>query len=204
MPPKTPLFDTEQYFEEHRDPIIPGIGVFVLYIVGSAILVYLIIQLLIDHSRNVPPAAIDALNGMIVTLTIFAIPVALVSLLLVAGLMHFWVTDRETYGSFGAALAVAAWSYAPEVLSLPVEYALAWLHFRGRTFDASDPEQFTAQADALMAGMDLSGILVSLVVVGWSVIILTRGIAATHDVDPNKALTPALIIGVVSFALRFI
>ena len=204
MPPNTPLFNPEQYFEKHRDPVLHGLGVFALYVVGSVVLVYLVIQLLIDHSRNVPPAAISALNNMVLALTAFTIPVAIVSLLLVAGVMHFWVSDRETHGSFGAALGVAAWSYAPEVLSLPVEYILARLHFRGRTFDASDPEQFTAQADAMLAGMNLSGIVVSLIVVGWSVIILTRGIATTHGVDPDKALVPALIIGIVSFILQVI
>lgn len=201
MPSKTPLARPREYFDQHPDPLLPGLGVWVLYVIGTLVSLYALIRLLLAHSVNVPDAAVGALYDLLVGTAILTIPLSIVALLVVAGIMHYWCKSGHL-DSFGAALAVAGWSYAPEIIAIPINYLIAFIQFRGRTFDASDPQQFTGQFEALQTTSTIPDIVIALVVVGWSVYILAWGISSTHEVEIDEALVPALIIGVGSLLLR--
>ncbi len=201
MPSNTPLMHPQSYFREQQDTALHGVGVFALHVVGMIVMIYALKELLLAHSTNVPDAAVRAMNDVIVGTVLLSIPIAIVSLLVVAGFMHWWCRS-DYHDSYLAAVGVAAWSYAPDLLAVPANYALAWFQFRGRTFDAADPEQFTAELEALQASGGIGDLLLALIVVAWSVYILAFGIAATHDVDVDESLTPALIVGFVSLILR--
>lgn len=201
MAPRTPLLHPREYFEHRSDALVTGSVVFALHVIGSVLLLLALIYTLLGRAEGLPPEAWDAVWGVVPPFLLFFVAVAVGSLLLVAAVMHFVVGGD---GSYGDAVAVAGWSYAPELLSIPVDYLIAQYRLAGVSFDGSDPARFTAELEALEEPTGIGDALLALIVVGWSVHILAKGTAGSHGVDVGKAIAPALLIGVVSFVLRFV
>lgn len=174
MAPITPLFRPREYFEDNPRAFNGGMGVFTLYI-GV-----LIFGLLLGKDT-----AIFSLVGL------FTIASLVISLLGIAYVMHKLVGGDDTAGSYRDAAGIAGWAFAPDVLVVLGHVLLtAWLY--GSAID---------YVDALNGSASTTGIVFSIVGVGWSVYIMAQGLRGTHDVGVKTALTPALVIGSISLIL---
>lgn len=109
----------------------------------------------------------------------------------IALVLHKFVGGSDTEGSFKGAVAVAGWSYAPDLLVRFVELPLALWIF----------EVEVEGADLIDGMAGVFGIGFAVLIVVWSVYILTKGIVGTHDVRVKTALIPALLIGGISLVL---
>lgn len=205
MAPRTPLYRPREYFERHPDPIVPWLGAFGVYLAASAVFSYAVVRLFFSRIENLPPEgrrALDrALPEAMGRILVILLVVALVSLLVVAAVVHL-LSGGSGDGSFADAAAVAGWAYAPDALSLPVKYAVAWYHVRDVTLDGSDPAALAARAEQVEALTGPVDALLALVVVGWSVYVLAYGVAGTHDLDVSETAGAAVLVGIGSLLLR--
>lgn len=205
MSPSTPLLRPLAYFEARSDPLGPSLAVFGGYVLGMVVFIWAILRLFIAQIENLPPEGQQAFSRVFPQVLgsfvgIFVV-VSLIGLAVVAAIMHYGSGGSETAGSYGDAIAVAGWAYAPNLLALPVQYLLAWFHVRSLTLDGSDPRMLAAQVEAIQQPTGGAEILVTLVVVIWSVYILARGTAGTHEVDDARTILPALLVGAGSFVM---
>lgn len=205
MPPRTPLLKPHEYFTTTERPLETGVGVLVLHYVADMVVLFLVVQLVVRQATGLPSGAVDQLTRFLVITTFLAILIYAVAWVIVAGVMHVWVSSADgSDAQFTDALAVAGWAYAPEVLTAPLALGVVWNNIRGLSLDASDPERLSEQVEAAesLAG-DPLGLLLLLFVTAWSVYILARGVAGTHDVPVGTALGPALVVGLGSLILAF-
>ncbi|TYL40231.1 YIP1 family protein [Natronococcus pandeyae] len=205
MAPQSPLVSPAEYFEqEPHNPHTAGLVVFIGYLVVSIAMFALLVNVIFGQVENAPPEfdrAVDqAVSEIIVPMTFFLVLISVLALLVIAALMHYLSGGSRTAGSFGNAVAVAGWAYAPNLLTLPLSYAHARYEIQQQTFDGSDPQTLERQLEmAQLDGTGLVPFLLLVVTVGWSVYILAYGTAATHDVDLSDALLPAAIVGIGAF-----
>lgn len=202
MVPKTPLVHPQRYFEAHLDPLIPGLSVFALNYIGAILLLYAVIRLLLARTENVPPQLVGAFRDILITTVVIGAIVALIGLLVVAAIMHYLGGGADAESSFTDTVSVAAWSYAPELISVPIMYLVARIQLAEFALDATDPQRFINDVEAIEGATGVPGILVSLGVVAWSVFILAKGTAGVHAVDLQRTILPALLIGIGSLVLR--
>lgn len=202
MSPKTPLLDPADYFRDRLDPFMPGAGVFVLYVVVELALAYLLVQFMLDRVTGLSPGERSMVRSELSNIFVAAILVAVVAWFVVAVVMHFGVGGPETRGSFGDAMGVAGWAYAPEIVTAIPIYLYARHRIAGLDLDTSDPQAFQAEVESL-AGGTADGVLVLLLlaVTVWSVYILAKGVSETHDVSLSRATLPAVVVGIGSFVL---
>ena len=202
MAPKTPLLDPHTYFDAYRDPFIAGMAVWLAHVIGWMIAIFAILRLFISRIEGLPPGAgREVYREFVPMVFLFAI-LAVLALLVVAGIMHTLSRYAGGTGSFGDALAVAGWSYAPDLIELPITYLAAWWQMRDMRLDASEPQQFLPEVEAAIEPTGGLMILTSLGVVVWSVYILAKGTAATHELPVGKTIWPALLIGFGAFVFR--
>lgn len=205
MSPSTPLLNPHEYFADRDDPFSTGLLVFVLHAVVDVLAVIVIVRLLFAQLENPPRGLQSELTRMLVTVVFVAAIVYVLAWLLVAAVMHVLSGGSSTAGSYGDALGVAGWAYAPEVLTAPATLAFAWYQLTQLRLDGSDPARLAAEIEALeSATLHPISISILLVVTAWSVYILATGVAATHDVSVDKTLLPAALIGIGSFLLAFV
>ena len=201
MPPSVPLLHPREYFERHPSPLLSGLGVFTLHAIGLVVMLYAAVSLLLGRIENAPAGLERAMYDVLGTVALFTLVLAVVVLLVVAAIMHILVGGGQTAGTFGNAVAVAGWSYAPNALAVPVNYLLMRRAIGRLSFDGSDPAVLEAQMETAQDPSGVGSMLVSLLVIAWSVYILAEGVAGTHDVDVSKAAGPALLIGVGAFLM---
>lgn len=199
-----PLLRPEAYFDRHPNPLPAGLGVFALHVVGTIVLVYAAVSLLLARIENAPAALESAMYDAMGTVVVISLVIFVVALLVVAGIMHHLVGGSDTDGTFGDAIAVAGWSYSPEVVSLPVDYLLMRREFDRLSFDGSDPAVLQSQLEAAQDPTGLGSTIVLLLTVAWSVYILAKGTAGTHDVDVRTALGPAVVVSLGSLVLALL
>lgn len=208
MPPRSPLVSPYEYFDTRPDPLAAGLGVFGLYVLGTAAFIYAVLQLFVGQIDNLPPDGQRALSRVIPevfgTFVGFFVVLSVVAVLLVAAIMHYAIGGPETAGSFADAVAVAGWAYAPDVLALPVRYLLAWSHAQSLSLDGSDPAVLAAQVEAAQQPSGGAEILVTLAVIAWSVYILARGTAGTHAVDDARTMVPAVLVGLGALVMSLV
>lgn len=201
MAPKTPFLHPKRYFDQNRDALTPGLAVFAVYIIGTAVTLYAIVNLLFNQAADIPPEAREALNRILPSTLVILFITAIIALLLIAFIMHVF-NSADAAGRFTDAIAVAGWAYAPNILALPITYLETHSEIRQMSLDGSNPEVFQSQLEAVQnSGSSLLSIIVLLCVCAWSVYILAYGVAATHDTSVDKAIFPALIVGVGAFLL---
>lgn len=200
MPPSHPLVRARAYFEHRDDSILPGLGVFALYVVGTGLLVSVILIWTFDQVAAGGEVSGPGLDAVVAVLVFSLLVTAVVSILVVAAIMHFVGGAGE--GRFEDAVAVAGWAYAPNVLALPVDYVLVQAELRGIT--ATDAVALRNELQAARSTLGVEETLVLLAVTGWSVYILARGIQGTHDTELQDALTAAAIVGAGSVVLTFV
>lgn len=203
MPPWTPLRHQRKYFENRSEVLLPGLGIVVLYGVATGILMWAIMNQLLEQMENVPRSVTSGMNEIASTAVVLHLVTLAISLLVIAAFMHYSADGIDTNGSFEDAVAVAGWAYAPNLLELPIRYLLGNT-IGGLELDLENTQQFTAEVQSLQGALTLPTLLTSVVVIGWSVYILSRGIAGTHDVDLEKTFLPALIVGIVALVLELI
>jgi len=201
MPPKTPLVRPYEYFEHEEAPLLSGTSVWWLYLLGSILLTIALADLLFRNTRDLE-VTLGQVFGTLIGPVLLLIVTAIIALFVVAGVMHVFTGGADGEARFEMALLVAGWSYAPDLIEMPITYALTWSQLRGETLDASTAEQLAADLDAALGTTGTLEGTISFVIVAWSVYILAMGTAATHDVRVTKALVPAAIIGVGAFLLR--
>ena len=202
--PSTPLLYPTTYFEQEPNPLPSGLMIFVLTAVGSTILLFAYLQLLIDQTENLPSGVTQSVYALLGTTVVITMVVAVISLVVVAAIMHYVIGGSDTAGSFRAAIAVAGWSYAPDLLALPLNYAITRYYLSDMTFDGSDLQELAAEMEALDGTLGILDIVLAIGVVSWSVYILAKGTAGTHDVSVSDTIIPALIIGIGSLLFRLI
>lgn len=208
MPPVSPLVRPHEFFDTRPDPLAAGLGVFGLYVLGTAAFIYGVLQLFVGQIENLPPEGQRALSRVLPevfgTFVGFFAVLSVVAVLLIAAIMHFAAGGPETAGSFADAVAVAGWAYAPDVLALPLRYLLAWYHVQSLTLDGSDPALLAAQVEAAQQPSGGAEILVTLAVIAWSVYILARGTAGTHGVEDARTILPALLVGLGALVMSLL
>ncbi|QSX01029.1 Yip1 family protein [Haloterrigena alkaliphila] len=208
MAPRTPLFDPAEYFARTSRATAQnrGIGVFVLFVVLEIAWLSVAIRLLFAQVHDLGPRLeqqiMSAITGIIVITTI----VIVIAWLVVAAIMHYGTSGSNGPGTFTDALSVAGWAYAPELVSLVPSALYGWWTVRQLSFNGSDPDRLAAEFDSVasQAGMGIVPILLVLATTVWSVYILTYGIAETHDVPVDRAVTPAVVVGLGSVVLFLI
>ena len=202
MSPKTPLLDPTGYFEDRPNPFTPGAGVFGLHVLVDVVLVYLLLRFMLDEVDGLSSAVRSEVTSAVTQVLFLAVIIYLIAWLVVAAVMHFGVGGPETRGSFGDAMGVAGWAYAPEVIAAVPTYLWASQQIGALDLDASDPRALEAELDAVATGAgDGVGLLILLGVIVWSVFILAKGVAQTHDVPLDRAMLPAVIVGIGAFIL---
>jgi len=200
--PRTPLLKPHEYFTATERPLETGIGVLVSHYVADMVVFFFVAQLILRQVTDLPSGVSDWLTRLLVITALVAIFVYALAWLIVAGVMHVWLGGRESEAAFRDALAVAGWSYAPEVLTAPLALAIAWNQLRDLALDGSDPERLSEQIEAAESlTTDPLGIALLLFITAWSIYILARGTAATHDVPASEAFLPALFVGIGSILL---
>ncbi|MFP8958693.1 Yip1 family protein [Natrialbaceae archaeon A-CW3] len=205
MPPSTPLRRPAAYFEQSSQSRVSGTAVFVAHIVVDFVMVLSTVWLLFTQIDNPPAGLQNELFSQLAGLAVFGVIVYVIAWLLVSAIMHVLSGGSGTDGTFGNAMDVAGWAYAPEIVTAPLVVAVAWNSIRGLSLDGSDPQQFAAEAEALeSAAHHPISILVAGIVVAWSVYILTKGTAATHNVSTDKTLPPALLVGIGAFLFAIV
>ena len=204
----TPLISPFKYFRDPRyDPLLTGLSVFIAFVIAQIALVVSLFNVIVGQVANAPAefdqavsrGLSDLLPGMIVILIL----TSSIGLLVVAALMHYLSREHAAVGTFGDAIAVASWAYAPNLFFyLPLKYIHARYMIEQQTFDGSDPQTLQQEFEALQidGGGAIPLFLLAITIV-WSVYILANGTAATHDVDANDALLPAAVVGIGAFIL---
>lgn len=200
--PSTPLISPYTYFKTHDNPLAIGLLVFAVSLVGTILLVVANIQLVLAQTEDLPSEAVQVINSVLGMTVIALLFVAVFSLLLVAAIMHYGSGGSETDGTLLSAVGVAGWSYAPDLLALPIDYLLTRYYIRDMTFDGSDAQTFAAELEALDGTLGLLDGLLALGIVVWSVYILAKGTAGTHDLSVEDTIVPALVIGIGSLLFR--
>lgn len=203
MVPRTPLFRPETYFKRRLKAKQSALGVFALYVVGSILLFIAIVDVLVAQIENPPSEFVAALNAELGKMGVIFVIFAVISLLFVAAIMHF-LSGTGADGSFSDTLAVAGWSYAPNTLFLPIKYIAAHHRIQQFSFNAVDSSVFASQFEAVRSQATPDSILMSLVIIAWSVYILTKGTAGSHNVPVDETIWPALLIGIGAFVMQFL
>lgn len=199
-PPFTPLVRPREYFENRDDALRPGLSVFAAYVALIGVFMYAVLRLFKANIVNAPPAFESALNDAFGTIFLMVIIISVLALLSISAVLHWLTGGSDRIGPFRETVAVAAWAYAPNILSLPVDYLLYRYDLAGVTFDGSNPAAIEAQMEALQRGAaGWPSILLSALVVLWSVYILAYGTAGTHDIAVSRAVLPSGLIGLVAF-----
>lgn len=204
MPPKSPLVRPYGYFQNQSHPLRSGLVIVVLYAVATTVLMWLVVNQLLAQMENVPGGATGYPNELVSTAAVLNVVLLALSLLAVAAFMHYSCGGGATDGSFEDAVAVAGWAYAPDLLELPVRYLLARNAIADLEIDWENTEQAMAAVQSLEGATTLPTLLTSAVAVGWSVYVLSNGIAGSHDVDLEKTFLPAVIVGICALLFRLI
>lgn len=200
-PPRTPLVKPKGYFDEADDPLSRGLAVFALYLIGLSLLMYIAVRVVFQHIRP-PSAGLESqLTSMLFGTIFFIMVFGCVVLLGIAALLHY---GSSKHGDFGDAVAVAAWGYAPNALSLPFSYVLFRRRLDGHSDSIRSPEAMQAEIETMQSGGSELQILLSLAVIIWSVYILGYGIHSTHGINKRNGLVLAGFIGLFAFLGRFI
>ncbi|AHG01145.1 hypothetical protein HALLA_17940 [Halostagnicola larsenii XH-48] len=179
-------------------------AIVVLYAVATTVLIWLIMDQLLAQMENVPSGATDYMNELLSTAAVLNLVMVAISLLVIAAFMHYSCGGSDTDGSFEDAVAVAGWAYAPNLLELPVRYLLARNTIASLELDLENIQQATAEVQSLEGALTFPTLLTSIVVVGWSIYILSKGTAGTHDVALEKTFLPAVVVGVVALVFELI
>ena len=205
MPPKTPLREPHEYFDGQLDPFSRGAAVFALHVVVDVVVIVILVRLLLGRIENPPAGLEQEVSSLLAGTIVFALVIYVIAWLVVAAVMHFLSGGSSTAGSFGDALGVAGWAYAPEVITAPATLAFAWYQLSQLHLDGSDTARLVAELETLeRVTFHPISIAILLVVTAWSVYILAKGVAATHDVSVDRTLLPAALIGIGSFLLAFV
>ncbi len=205
MSPKTPLLRPAAYFERTRSPLATGTAVFLAHVIVDSVLLYLVVYLILDRIEELPAGVQGEVLGMMMGILVFAAVIYVIAWFLVAAVMHFLSGGNDTAGSFSDALGVAGWAYTPELISAPILFGFIWTQIEQLDLSGDDPAAIAAEIEALEAGgLHPVAIIVALGVVAWSVYLLSKGVAATHDVSVEKTLPPALLVGAASLLLTLI
>lgn len=203
MAPLVPLVRPTEYFEEHPDPLDIGIGVFACSLVGTVVVFVTLVNVLQGQVQDATPEFVEQVYDELWTPLLLAKAVLILAFLAAGVIMHYGHPRVETDGSLRDALAVAGWAHAPFVLELPIAHLLYRRRASGTTIVDTTPEQVIELAWSIEDPTSLPDVLLAIVVVGWSVIILAAGTAATHDVDVRRTVGPALLVGLGFLVLRF-
>ncbi|MFP4590374.1 MAG: YIP1 family protein [Halobacteriales archaeon] len=203
MVPATPLHQPKQYFEAVENPLPAGAALAVGRFLGVTLLFVIAVELVLSAMVGGPTGLRGEIYRLLVPVAAFMAVYLAAAWLVVAGVMH--VVGGHSEGRFRDALGVTGWSYAPDLLLMPISAAAMYLEMRDRELMASDPAVFAAEVEELQAqASSIPGLLVTLVVVAWSVYILANGIQATHDTDAKAAWIAAGIVGVGAIALAIV
>ncbi|KDE58663.1 hypothetical protein EL22_03295 [Halostagnicola sp. A56] len=204
MTPWTPLLHPREYFENRSTPLRSGLAVAALLVIATGVLNWAIADQMLAQMENVPRGATGEMNEFASTAAVWAFVSAIVSLLVIAAFMHYSASGSDTDGSFEDAVAVAGWAYAPDLLELPIRYLLVRNTISGLELNLDDTQQFVSEVQSIQGAVMLPTLLTSVVVVGWSVYILSKGTAGAHNVDLEKTFLPAVIVGIVALVFRLL
>ncbi|QLK27428.1 YIP1 family protein [Natrinema zhouii] len=204
MPPKSPLVHPREYFQNRSNPLRSGLVIVVLYAVATTVLMWIVVNQLLAQMENVPSGITDSMNELVSTAAVSNVVLLALSLLVIAAFMHYSCGGSDTDGSFEDAVAVAGWAYAPDLLELPVRYLLVRNTIADLEIDLENTEQAASAVQSLEGSFTLPTLLTSVVVVGWSVYILSNATAGSHNVDLQKTFLPAVIVGICALVFRLI
>lgn len=198
-PPRTPLVNPKRYFDEADDPLPQGLAVFILHLIGLAVLLNLAVRVVYQRIQS-PPAGLELQLSRMVFDTMFsALVIGCVVLLGIAAIFHYGSSNP---GEFSDAVAVAAWGYAPNLLSHPFSYVLIRRRLAGDSIRS--PRAMQAEFEVVQSGGGQLQILLSLAVIIWSVYILGYGIHSTHGITLQRGLVLAGFVGLFAFLGSFI
>lgn len=204
MPPTTPLRQPTAYFRDRRDPLTPGLGVFVLYLVVEFIAVIWLAYWLLSRAEAAPPGVTRALWDLVPPMLIGFLIVGIVAIAIVTAIMHYWTGGDKT-GTIWHTIGVAGWAYAPNLIGLVI--SLAWIRYelRDHRIVGDEPAQIEAEVERLTGGIGgLVDFGIELAVIAWSVVILAYGVAAVHDIEPSETWPAALFVGLGALMLSFL
>ena len=199
MGPRTPLLKPGDYFSEREDVYLPSLAVVILFVVASVVMTIVMVQLLFDQVTDV---AESTRRGVLLFAILGTTVDRVVAWFVVAAIMHFLGGKASDTGTFADALAVAGWAYAPNLLAVPFRLFQFRSEIESRTITATDPEQLEVQLEAMQWGSGRVGVLIYLVVLGWSIYILAHGISKTHNASYGSAISAAVLVGIGSFLLE--
>lgn len=199
-----PLVRPRAYFANSDGILGHGSLVFFGYFIGILVLFWVTLEWILARVANAPGGVRGELLKELVSVGFFTLVIMVIVWLLVAAVMHI-LGGMGTNGSFLDALGLAGWSYAPELIAIPIQGGLIWTEIRDVTFDATTPAAFARDVESFQAGADTTlALVVMLGVIVWSVFILARGIQGTHDAEPAAAWTAAIIVGMGSLFLSLL
>lgn len=205
MAPITPLLKPYEYFEETSDPLPGGTIIFSLHVIVELAVFYIIFQAILNQVDNLPAGLESEMTSMLVLVAVFFAIIFVIAWVLVAAIMHYGSGGNSTDGTLRDALGVTGWAYGPNIVLAPAALAYAWREVQHISLDASDMDTLVEQAEAMDGVVyEPISLLMLAVVVIWSVYILSKGTAATHDVPFERALLPAIIVGAGAIVLALL
>lgn len=204
-PPRTPLVNPKQYFDETDDPLAGGLAAFALYLIGTSFLMYTAVRGVVQRIQSPPVGLERHLMNMVFGWILISAVLGCIVLLGIAAILHYGSGHTSMQrGEFHEAVAVAAWGYAPNALSVPFSYLLIRRKLDEFESSITSPEALRAQAEAMQSSGGSLHIVLSLAVIIWSVYILGHGIHSTHNINLQDGLVLASFIGLFAFIGNFI
>ena len=149
MSPRTPLLNPHEYFADRDDPFSRGAAVFALHVVVDIVAIVVIVQFILGQIENPPSGLERELSSLFAATIVFTAIIYVIAWLVVAAVMHSLSGDSSSAGSFGDALGVAGWAYAPEVVTAPASLAFAWHQTSQLHLDGSDTARLVAELEAI-------------------------------------------------------
>ena len=194
MPPRTPLIHPKTYFEDNKYAQLAGIGVFALYIVVTVLTYVTLLNTVIDQLDDSASVTEIPTTAVVISLGFTTILASAIGLVIVAGVMHV-LSGNRVEGSFSNAVGVAAWAYAPNLVVWPLLYIDSYRRVQDWNLDGADTAEVIEQLEALDEPASLLSVAVGLVIIVWSVYILAKGTAGTHNVQFQDTIGPAVLVG---------
>lgn len=193
MPPKTPLRYPARYVSETDDPFSAGLAVFGLYVFGSIASTAILVAFYRWQLES--PPGLRATVELLAILAFIGAFFAILSLLFVTGAMYVLSGGFSSERSITEVLPVACWAFAPNIVVGPIE--LAYALFRSERPSSAD-ELLSGIETALLSPLEPVGLLVYLIVTGWTVYILAYGVSEAIDRPITYTASAALIVGIGS------
>jgi len=196
MPPRTPLLQPGEYFDQYDRPSLGvAAGIVAVQAVAVAVLVWWFVTSVLDRI-DAPEAAVSNVRGERVGQAIFLAVMVVVGWLLAAAVIHVFVWFADGDETFLTTLAVVGEAELVSLLVLPV-VVVVFYSVIGQV--PSDPEAAAEFLRGIVGRERAPLVVASLVATLWKAYITAAGLVKGQGLDSDKAFLIAFALGILGF-----